>query len=159
MQSKRLTEKTINERKDILNKALQHVKRKRNCKMVANEIYQRAIDVIATLYQEQWTLFEFMVQYQKKYGDILPPHIASLVINALIKGGGLTVSIQKHQRQSQAVYSIANGKVHTQCIDVMTKKNVSFIAENEELDNFVKNMLKDYGLEMITAHLTIFVKK
>ena len=159
MQSKRLTQKTINERRDILNKALQHTKRKRDCKRVANEIYQRAIDIIATLPEEQWTLFEFMVQYQRKYGDVLPQHISSLAVNALIKGGGLTVSTQKHQRQSQAVYSIANGKVHTQCIDVMTKKNVSFVAENEELDNFVKNMLKEYGLEMITAHLTIFVKK
>lgn len=159
MQSKKLTKKTINERKDILNKALQYVKRKRNYKMVKNEIYQRSIDIIATFYQEQWTLFEFMLQYQKKYGDMLSPHITSSVINAFIKGGGLTVSIQKHQRQSQAVYSIANGKVHTQCIDVMTKKSISLIEENEELNNFVKNMLKDYGLEMVTAHLTIFVKK
>jgi hypothetical protein len=159
MQFKRLTEKTINDRKEILNKALQYSKRQRNCKAVKNEIYQRSIDIIATFYQEQWTLFEFATEYQKRYGDMPSFANISLALNALVRGGGLTVSVQKFQKQSQAVYSIANGRIHTQCVDVLTKKNVSFVAESVELDNFVKNMLKDYGFEMVTANLTIFVKK
>jgi hypothetical protein len=160
MQTKRLTQKTIEDRKRILEVALRYIKsRRKNHTFPSKERYTRVIEIISKMHEDHWSIMELTLQYHKHYGATIPYPAMFQIISDLEKGGGVMRVSMANKIGREILYSICDNNVAIQCIDVYTRKHLTSIPVNDKINQYVREILKEYGMEMTGASLTILVKK
>jgi len=160
MQTKRLTQKTIEERRQTLETALKYiVSRRRNHGFPAKEKYTNVIEIISKMHEDYWSIMQLVLQYQKHYGATISYNKMLQIIGDLEKGGGIMRVSMASRIRYELFYSICDKNVSIQCNDVYTRRYLTSIPVNEKLNQCVREILKEYKLDMTGASLTIIVKK
>jgi sulfur relay (sulfurtransferase) DsrC/TusE family protein len=160
MQTKRLTQKIIEERKDILEKSYKYMlTRRRNHGFPSKERYTNVIAIISKMYEDHWSIMQLVLQYQKHYGMTIPYETMAKIVKDLENGGGLMRLSMVNRSGNECLYSVCDKNVSVQCIDVYTRKHLTSVPVNDKLNQCVYEILKEYKLDMTGASLTILVKK